>query len=106
MSKEFPDVYPGVSVLLRPDALCHEPFPDSRPIGAVIHYTADRDEERVRRSLEQTQLCYHLIISRNGNVIQHAWLHRQTWHAGKAVWRGFSPNQRFLGIALMSWGGL
>ena len=26
------------------------------------------------------------------------------WHAGKAIWKGYSPNQRFLGVALLSWG--
>jgi N-acetyl-anhydromuramyl-L-alanine amidase AmpD len=102
----FPHVYPWVTALVAPDKLVREPFPDRRPNGIVVHYTADRDEARMRRALEQSGLCYHLIISRNGNVTQHAWLDRQVWHAGKAIWNGHSPNHRFLAVGLVSWGEL
>lgn len=102
----FSHVFPGLSTLLNPDKNKRDFFPDKRPNGIVIHYTADRDEVRAQKSLDERGLAYHLVIHRSGVIVQHAWLDRQAWHAGKAWWRGFSPNVRFLGIALVSWGEL
>lgn len=74
------------------------------PKGIVIHHSADRDLGRVQISLETRGLGYHLIIARDGSITQHAWLDHGVWHAGKALWMGYSPNTYFLSISLLSWG--
>lgn len=104
MTKPFPSICPFADKLVGPDKLIKDKFPDGSPTGIVIHHTADRDADRVRRSLEQKDLCYHFIIERNGQLAQHAWADHQVWHAGKAIWNGFSPNHHFLSVALLSWG--
>lgn len=100
----FPRIYPFATNVIRPSELSRNPFPGLSPIGVVIHYTAERGLAQARRSLDQSGLCYHLIIGRDGSCEQHAWLDMQVWHAGKATWNGYSPNVRFLAVAVESWG--
>lgn len=102
-TKEFPKRYDKAQLVM-PDRNSRDPFPQNTPVGIVVHHTADRDLGRVRTSLDQNGLGYHLIIARDGSVTQHGWLDRQMWHAGKALWNGHSPNHRFLGVSLLSWG--
>lgn len=75
-------------------------------MGVVVHYTADGGAEAGADSLVAAGLGYHLIIDKDGAVYQMTSLTRKVWHAGKAVWRGHSPNQTCLAIALVSWGFL
>jgi N-acetyl-anhydromuramyl-L-alanine amidase AmpD len=103
LDNQFPKQYPEAQLVL-PNHSVREQFPDGRPIGAVIHHTADRDLARVRSTLDSRGLGYHLIIARDGSVTQHGWLTHQMWHAGKALWQGYSPNHRFVGVSLLSWG--
>lgn len=76
------------------------------PSGVTVHYTADRDVERSIRSLKQQNLNYHLIIDRDGKVIQTCYLDKACSHAGPAFWNGKSPNKQHVSISLVSWGHL
>jgi N-acetyl-anhydromuramyl-L-alanine amidase AmpD len=74
--------------------------------GVTLHYTADRLVWRVLSSLNDRKLGYHFLIERNGDVIQTAKLSRTVSHAGRAEWRGHSPNDSHIAISLVSWGHL
>lgn len=97
-----------------PDAIQHDPdltpgdffAGGGQPQGIVIHYTADRDLDRVMRTLREKKEAYHLIVDRDGGVHQMAYLTTRVDHAGKSKWREHRPNQTFLGIAAVSWGKL
>lgn len=79
-------------------------FPGGKPVGVIIHYSADATLAQTVASLTKESLGYHLIIERDGKVYQMASLNRSLWHAGRAVWNGLSPNLSFLAIAIVSWG--
>lgn len=100
--KEFPEEYPKAkqNFKLKTVGL----FQDKRPLGITVHYTADRRIERVFESLKAQDLAYHVLVDRNGVVFQCAPLTHRVWHAGKAEWNGVSPNQRHLGVAVVSYG--
>lgn len=100
----FPLVYPGVSKLIEPEAFGRGTFAHGRPQGVLVHYTADRDSQRVWRALRNQRLGYHLVIERGGSVTQMCYLDRRVDHAGAAIWRELSPNRWFLAVALSSWG--
>jgi N-acetyl-anhydromuramyl-L-alanine amidase AmpD len=102
----FPKVFPHVKGLLQFDMSAKETFAGGKPIGAVVHYTADGDAAAGAASLVAAGLGYHLIVAKDGSVYQMASLTRKVWHAGKAAWRGHSPNQTCLAVALVSWGFL
>lgn len=76
------------------------------PSGVTVHYTADRDVERTIRSLKQQKLNYHLIIDRDGKVVQSCYLDKACSHAGTAFWNEQRPNKQHIAIALASWGHL
>lgn len=76
------------------------------PTGVTVHYTADRDVDRVIRSLKQQNLNYHLLIDRDGKVIQSCYLDKACSHAGQAFWNGKSPNKTHVSISLVTWGHL
>lgn len=83
-----------------------------RPLDlAVLHWTASpardysvrdgADEARVRRWLsgQRGKSSTHLVILRDGTVLQAAPLEARTWHAGKASWDGSARvNERSVGI--------
>jgi N-acetylmuramoyl-L-alanine amidase len=49
----------------------------------------------------------HLVIDRDGSVIQCVRFDKVAWHAGKSTWRGISGlNQHAIGIELANWGPL
>lgn len=106
MSAAFPILYPAVSKILEPTSLAVAQFVGSRPQGVLVHYTADRDSARARRTLVERQLGYHLVIERCGAVTQLCYLDRRVDHAGPSLWRGLSCNRWFAAVALVSWGEL
>lgn len=71
-----------------------------RPVAlAVMHWTAsppkgpgEADETRVRAWLanNERQSSTHLVILRDGRVLQAAGLDERTWHAGGSTW--IAPN--------------
>lgn len=76
------------------------------PKGITIHYTADRDIDRVINSLSKNNLAYHIIIDRDGSIVQMAYFTQRVYHAGKARWISRSPNREHISVALASWGKL
>lgn len=97
----LPEIYPFVRKIISPNLDLGEPFD---PIGITIHYTASRDILGVEEALRKKKLRYHLVIDRDGSVIQLASLTHTVAHAGKAIWKGKSPNREHISIALLSWG--
>lgn len=101
----FPDVYPWADQVHT--AVFHSEGPFTvGPRGVTIHYTADPKLDRCVRVLVERRLGYHLLIDRAGKVLQHAGLRQRLWHAGRAHWKGLSPNQDHVAIAFLGWGEL
>jgi N-acetyl-anhydromuramyl-L-alanine amidase AmpD len=82
----------------------HRKYTGNIPDGITIHYTASSSVDATIKALRDRDLNYHLIIDRNGKVHQTSSFFFGTWHAGKAIWRGQSPNYKHLSVALVSWG--
>lgn len=78
--------------------------------GIVIHYTASADSiERTANYLakENVNASAHLIIDRDGKVIQITPFHVNAWHAGKSEYLNLKNlNKYTIGIELMNWGRL
>jgi N-acetyl-anhydromuramyl-L-alanine amidase AmpD len=82
------------------------PWSWGKPSGITIHYSSDRDVSRVINWLQQEKFGYHLLIDREGKVIQTCPFNKCVDHAGKAVWNNLSPNRHHIAICIMSWGKL
>lgn len=100
------DFYPGATEIREPDKDIQAPFTDGKPSGITIHYSASRSLTGTINALAERNLKYHILIPRDGRIIQIARLDHQVHHAGKAHWRGVSPNRSHWAICLMSWGYL
>ena len=86
-------------------------WPNLKPIYLVIHYTADNDLQRVVRHFktryEKGNASAHLIIDKNGDVIQMVKFNRKAWHAGRSSWGEIDGlNHYSIGIELMNAGRL
>jgi N-acetyl-anhydromuramyl-L-alanine amidase AmpD len=103
MSK-LPDIYPFVHKIGDINTNLVDRFEDGDPSGVTIHYTASRNIDSVIDTLANSKLNYHFIIDRQGHVYQNARLTHSVYHAGKAEWKGKSPNKSFISIALLNWG--
>lgn len=87
------------------DALSVADF-SPKPAGITVHYTADGSLERLKREMGTTKVGYHLIIDRDGTIIQTASMLKTVNHAGVANWNGKSPNRSHFAVAFISWGRL
>lgn len=80
------------------------------PKIAVIHFTygaSARSSAEWFRNPDNPGSSAHVVIDRDGRVIQCVPLDRVAWHAGKSSWRGLSGlNQHSFGIELANWGHL
>lgn len=103
MARLFPQVYPGASQIVEPAAFSAGPMA-GLPLGVTVHHLGTRNWEAALETLKKNKLGYHLLIARDGQVIQAAYLRDRVNHAGKALWNGASPNRRHLAVALASWG--
>jgi N-acetylmuramoyl-L-alanine amidase len=103
--KPYPILYPHIASTVSLDKTAKGEFIPS-PKGVVVHYTAGPSVEGAVSELLAKDLGYHLIIDRDGRVYQMTSLTKSVWHAGRAFWKGYSPNHFFLGVALVSWGEL
>ena len=103
-----------------PDGICHY-YPradvvsikdESReeflggPDGITIHYTAGLAARSTIHHLANTVLNYHILIDRDGEIIQTGLLSNTVFHAGQAEWQGLSPNSNHVAVALCNWGEL
>lgn len=98
---KLPEYYPAADRLLEPENGLVRPF---SPVGVTIHYTATGSVESAHNGLKSQGLNYHLIIGRDGEIVQTAKLTHSVYHAGRAEWLGVSPNRGHIAIALVSWG--
>ena len=105
----------------------HHLFRDGRPVetllspnsgGAfaetprilVVHFTSGasgRSSAEWFRSPENRSSSAHLVIDRDGSVIQCLPFDTVAWHAGRSQWKGLvGLNRHSLGIELANWGSL
>ncbi|WP_203291722.1 N-acetylmuramoyl-L-alanine amidase [Maricaulis parjimensis] len=73
------------------------------PQYLVIHYTAGSsfDSSVDWLTNPDAQASAHLVIGRDGEIMQLADFNARTWHAGKSSWRGLSGlNSHSIGIEL------
>lgn len=76
----------------------------------VVHFTSGgsaRSSAEWFRSKENPGSSAHLVVEREGSVIQCVPFDTVAWHAGKSTWKGLNGlNQYALGIELANWGDL
>jgi N-acetylmuramoyl-L-alanine amidase len=75
----------------------------------VIHYTASRNLSGTVNWLKnpQARASCHLVIDRNGAVVQLAPFNITTWHCGQSSWNGINGLNRYsIGIELVNAGKL
>jgi N-acetylmuramoyl-L-alanine amidase len=73
------------------------------PRFLVYHYTAGRNAESSAHSLcrPDSMASAHLVLARDGRIIQLAPFHRVTWHAGVSHWAGVTGlNRHSIGIEM------
>lgn len=87
-------------------------YPDGYPRGAVVHFTAGRDqtEKQARNSVSngrENGYCY-FVIGPAGEVYQAFPLDRWGYHAGESSWKGLgaSVSSKLVGIELCAAGRL
>jgi len=100
----FPSEYPDLRLRLELDNQKRRPYVDRMPIGITVHYSAGVRLSSIMKALSDRSLGYHLVIERDGSVVQLSRLNRTVAHAGKSSWNGHSPNQNHLAVCLISWG--
>lgn len=100
----LPDIYRGTQKLVTPLAMTAGPMTDVR--GITVHHTADNNVQRVIDDLKAQGLGYHVIIDRDGTIIQTTYLSQRVNHAGIAKWNGVSPNREHVAVSLVSWGAV
>jgi N-acetylmuramoyl-L-alanine amidase len=79
------------------------------PEMIVCHYTVSRSGPATARSLadETQRASVHLVVERDGDMIQQVPFDRIAWHAGKSSWNGSESCSRFsIGIEICNWGPL
>lgn len=79
------------------------------PKYLVMHYTAATTKASSVNWFKNpnAQASAHLLIGRDGSIIQFAPFNIVTWHAGKSQWKGLSGlNQYSVGIELVNGGRL
>jgi N-acetyl-anhydromuramyl-L-alanine amidase AmpD len=100
----LPDIYKGAQKLVTPLAMSAGPMLDVE--GVTVHHTADTNVTRLIESLKAEGLGYHIIIDRDGTVIQTTYHSQRVNHAGTAKWLGHSPNRSHVAVSIVSWGSV
>lgn len=77
-----------------------------KPLGITVHDSADRDPNRVISWLNHENLGYHIIVDRDGTIIQTGELNKSLYHAGNSLWNELSPNRYHIAVCILSWGKL
>lgn len=95
-----PRRYPFAIFLNEPKA------PSFYPRGITLHYTGGASAESSIEYLLKVGLSYHFLIDRDGLVFQMESLAKPTKHAGRASWKGLSPNKHHVSIAIANYGQL
>lgn len=80
------------------------------PAIVVIHFTAGGSAASSANwfaSSQNTNSSAHVVIDRDGSIIQCVSFDRVAWHAGRSSWRTLSGlNKYSIGIELANWGAL
>ena len=77
------------------------------PRFIVVHYTAGGGLDGSVSALENAGLSAHLLIGRDGKVVQTVPFNRRAFHAGKSQWKGYtSLNNHSIGIEVCNYGWL
>jgi N-acetylmuramoyl-L-alanine amidase len=76
-----------------------------RPSYVVLHYTAGRDVQSAVQSLStrkpQGNASAHIVLGRDGSIVQLAPFNVVTWHAGVSQWNGVNGlNNHAIGIEM------
>lgn len=99
----------GKTVTFQPTPNIGGKFERALPDTIVIHYTAGSNAKSSARTLSNPNVraSAHVIIARDGSVIQLADFDTITWHAGKSTYAGRSGfNNYSIGIELDNAGAL
>src|SRR5215212_7915344 len=75
-----------------------------QPLYLIMHYTAGPTLDGAVSWLAQSeaQASAHLVIGRDGKVVQMVPFNKRAWHAGKSSWGNLDGmNQYSLGIELV-----
>lgn len=80
------------------------------PKIAVVHFTAGgtaRSSAEWFRHPQNGSSSAHVVIERDGTIIQCVSFEKVAWHAGKSSWHGLvGLNKHSIGIELANWGAL
>jgi N-acetylmuramoyl-L-alanine amidase len=80
------------------------------PKIVVMHFTGGgtgRSSAEWFRSPQNPGSSAHVVIDRDGSVIQCVPFNRIAWHAGRSEWHGLiGLNQHSIGIEMANWGNL
>lgn len=86
-------------------------FASGLPDMILMHYTASGTTDGAIATLcdktAPSRVSAHVVIGRDGQVVQLVPLDTVAWHAGTSTWQGSTNvNSRALGIELVNWGAL
>lgn len=95
----------------RLDSADQQPLPHHggsiTPKFIVVHYTAGGGADGSYKALDKAGISAHVLLERDGNVIQCVDFDRKAYHAGKSLWRGYrSLNSHSIGIEVCNYGWL
>lgn len=79
------------------------------PRFLIIHYTAGASLQSSVNWLKSpaARASAHVVVGRDGRIVQMVPFNRVAWHAGRSSWAGLDGlNQYSLGIELDNWGPL
>lgn len=79
------------------------------PLYLIMHYTAGTTSEGAVSWFQnpEAQASAHLVIDRDGSIIQMVAFNRRAWHAGKSKWGNLEGmNNYSIGIELVNAGKL
>ena len=79
------------------------------PIYLILHYTAGPTLSGTVSWFQnpEAQASAHLVIDRNGSIVQMVAFNRRAWHAGKSRWGNLENiNHYSIGIELVNAGKL
>jgi N-acetylmuramoyl-L-alanine amidase len=99
----------GVTIPLKMSPNHGNPFLPGMPDLIVLHYTAGGTLAGAVQTLRDpaSQASAHLVVDRDGSVVQLVPFDTVAWHAGKSSWQGVEGcNARSLGIEQVNWGPL
>lgn len=79
------------------------------PVGIVMHYTAGYstagDVDQLSRA--QAAVSAHVVVGRDGEIVQIVPFNEAAWHAGPSKYKGMSGlNKHFIGIEISNCGWL